>query len=175
MSERGANAPARPGEGGWRPIVPAPVLDAGISIALGVAILGASSGLGARAQREHLPAAAIVVLAAMGLILFWRRRFPGTVLAIMAVLVALLAVMSTSLEGAFIAVLIASYLGTALGLGLGAALADAFTHAQQATVVIPGRQLVSYIVATAIAGVLAAIVPARRAARLNVLDAIAAE
>src|SRR5260221_14702725 len=70
---------------------------------------------------------------------------------------------------------IGAVLGTVLGLALGAALADAFTRSQHATVTIPPTRIAVYIVATAAAGVLAAIAPARRAARLNVLDAIAAE
>jgi putative ABC transport system permease protein len=77
-------------------------------------------------------------------------------------------------ESVIIAI-IGAVLGAALGLGLGAALADAFTRAQQATVVISPGQVIAYIVAAALAGVPAAIAPARRAARLNVLDAIAAE
>jgi putative ABC transport system permease protein len=77
-------------------------------------------------------------------------------------------------ESVIIAV-IGALLGTVLGLGLGAALADAFTRSQQATVAIPVGQVVTYIVAAALAGILAAIAPARRAARLKVLDAIAAE
>jgi len=77
-------------------------------------------------------------------------------------------------ESMIIAV-IGAVLGTVLGLALGAALADAFTRSQQATVTIPPTRIAVYIVATAAAGVLAAIAPARRAARLNVLDAIAAE
>ncbi len=98
---------------GWIPVVPAPILDA--CIALGVALLAAASGFGARAQGERVPAAAIPVLAAMGVILLWRRRFPGPVLAVMAVLVTLLVLMRTSLEGAFIAVLIASYSAAVYG------------------------------------------------------------
>jgi predicted lysophospholipase L1 biosynthesis ABC-type transport system permease subunit len=113
-----------------------------------------------------------------------------------------LAAAGASLEGGFVAVLVSSYsaigmrrgqlaqmvaaesmiiavigavLGSALGLALGAALAEAFTRSQQATVSIPVTQIAAYIVATALAGVLAAIAPARRAARLNILEAIAAE
>jgi putative ABC transport system permease protein len=37
---------------------------------------------------------------------------------------------------------------------------------------IPGLQLALFVVLAAIVGVLAAVLPARRAARLNVLDAI---
>ena len=77
-------------------------------------------------------------------------------------------------ESMIIAV-IGAVLGSALGLALGAALADAFTRSQQATVSIPVTQIAAYIAATAVVGVLAAIAPARRAARLNVLQAIAAD
>jgi len=77
-------------------------------------------------------------------------------------------------ESVIIAV-IGAVLGSALGLALGAALADAFTRSQQATISIPATQIAAYIVATAAAGVLAAIAPARRAARLNVLEAITAD
>jgi putative ABC transport system permease protein len=68
---------------------------------------------------------------------------------------------------------IGALLGTVLGLGLGAALAAAVTH--RAAVSVPGGQLVIYILATAAAGLLASIAPARRAARLDMLAAIAAE
>jgi putative ABC transport system permease protein len=77
-------------------------------------------------------------------------------------------------ESVIIAV-IGAVLGSALGLALGAALADAFTRSQQATVSIPAAQIAAYVAAAAVAGVLAAIAPARRAARLNVLAAIAAD
>ena len=40
---------------------------------------------------------------------------------------------------------------------------------------VPYSQLVVYVVIAAIAGIVAAILPARRAARLNVLDAISHE
>jgi putative ABC transport system permease protein len=40
---------------------------------------------------------------------------------------------------------------------------------------IPGGQLVVYVVLAGLAGVLAALLPARRAAKLNVLEAIAYE
>jgi putative ABC transport system permease protein len=77
-------------------------------------------------------------------------------------------------ESVIIAVM-GAVLGSALGLAFGAALAEAFTRSQQATVSIPVTQIAAYIVVTALAGVLAAIAPARRAARLNILEAIAAE
>lgn len=70
---------------------------------------------------------------------------------------------------------IGALLGTILGLGLGAGLAAALARSQQAAVAIPAGQLVIYILATGAAGVLASIGPARRAARLDMLNAIAAE
>ena len=70
---------------------------------------------------------------------------------------------------------IGAVLGTVLGLVLGGALAAAFTRAQQVTVVIPAGQIVFYVAAAVIAGLLAAIAPARRAARMNMLAAIATE
>jgi putative ABC transport system permease protein len=71
--------------------------------------------------------------------------------------------------------MIGAVLGIVLGLGLGAALAYAVTRAQQPTVVVPGVQLALFAAAAALAGVVASVAPARRAARLNVLAAIAAE
>jgi putative ABC transport system permease protein len=70
---------------------------------------------------------------------------------------------------------IGALLGIIVGLGLGAALAAALSTSRQATVAIPAGQLAIYILATAAAGVLASIGPARRAARLDTLTAIAAE
>jgi signal transduction histidine kinase len=95
-----------------RLIVPAWVQDA--AIAAGVALLGLASGFGA-GRNGHPPAAATALLTAMGLVLLPRRRFPGTVVALEAALVATLAVMRTSLEAAFIAVLVASYSAAVYG------------------------------------------------------------
>ena len=78
------------------------------ALALGVALLGLASGLGI-GRNGHLPAGATAVLTAMGLILIrlapLSRQRPGGHDA----LVATLAVTRTSLEAAFIAVLVASY------------------------------------------------------------------
>jgi hypothetical protein len=70
---------------------------------------------------------------------------------------------------------IGAALGTALVLGLGAALAAAFTRSQQLTVAIPAGQIVIYAFAAAFTGVLAAIGPAHRAARMNMLAAVTTE
>jgi putative ABC transport system permease protein len=77
-------------------------------------------------------------------------------------------------ESVIIAV-IGAVLGIAMGLGLGSALAYAVTRAQQPTVVVSPAQLVMFAGAAALAGVLASVAPARRAARLNMLDAIASQ
>ncbi len=79
-------------------------------------------------------------------------------------------------EAVIIAV-VGAVLGTGLGIGLGGALAAAITAGQGGSpvVVLPGGQLLLYVALAAAAGVLAAIAPARRAARLDVLAAIATE
>jgi signal transduction histidine kinase len=94
-------------------IVPPRIQDA--AIALGVALLGLGSGLGMGRTGGHLPPAATAELTAMGLVLYPRRRFPGAVIAVTAALVAALAFMRTSLEAAFIAVLVASYSAAVYG------------------------------------------------------------
>ncbi len=83
------------------------VLDAGI--ALGVALMGLAGGLSAAAKGGDAAVATAPALVAMGLVLFLRRRLPGTVLAVVAALVAFLAMLGASVDGAFVAVLIASY------------------------------------------------------------------
>jgi signal transduction histidine kinase len=110
---RDGRTSATAGGKGLRPVVPAHLADA--LIALAVAVLGAGSALGARHQGEHVPVAATAILAAMGLILYARRRFPGSVVVVMALLVAGLAALGTSLEGGFIAVLISSYSAAVYG------------------------------------------------------------
>ena len=62
-------------------------------------------------------------------------------------------------------------LGTIFGVAAVIAIPDTFID----TVAIPWGGLVQYVIIAAIAGILAAILPARRAARLNVLDAISHE
>jgi signal transduction histidine kinase len=106
---------ATPPAGGTaiRHLVPAPVLDAVTAIA--IAVLGLASGFGARAQHEHMPLAAIPLLALMGLVLYPRRRFPAAVLAAVAAMVAALAVMGANLGGSFLAVLCACYSAAVYG------------------------------------------------------------
>lgn len=76
------------------------------------------------------------------------------------------------------AVLIALFgtaLGLALGLFFGWALVRALASEGFTTFAVPVAQLVVIAVIAAIAGVLAAVLPARRAARLDILGAIATE
>jgi len=87
-------APAAPERAGarLRHLIPPRVADAVIAVA--VALLGLASGLGGRAQHEHMPLAAIPVLTAMGLVLYPRRRFPAAVLAAVAAGVVVLVVLN---------------------------------------------------------------------------------
>ncbi|MCA1691194.1 MAG: ABC transporter permease [Actinobacteria bacterium] len=71
---------------------------------------------------------------------------------------------------------ITSVLGAILGLTVGVlfgwALLATLSSEGISELVFPGGQLAIYVVVAAIAGVLAAVGPARRAARLDVLEAI---
>jgi putative ABC transport system permease protein len=72
-----------------------------------------------------------------------------------------------------------SLFGTGLGLILGVAgawgIAKALAHEGVASFVLPGQQLVVIVGLAVLAGVVAALGPARRAGRLNVLEAIASQ
>ena len=71
---------------------------------------------------------------------------------------------------------IVSLIGAVLGAGVGVLLAVLFTRPLEDFVLtIPAFTLVVLLILAAIAGVLAAVLPARRASRLNVLDALAYE
>jgi putative ABC transport system permease protein len=66
-------------------------------------------------------------------------------------------------------------LGLAVGVLFGWAIVSGLSDQGISHVVIPGGQLIVYVVLAAIAGVVAAVFPARRAARLDVLAAISNE
>jgi putative ABC transport system permease protein len=69
-------------------------------------------------------------------------------------------------------------IGAALGLLLGIPLGAAFTQVDQlnlTTFSLPWTQIVAGVVLAAVAGLLAGVVPARRAARLDVLEALHTE
>ena len=73
-----------------------------------------------------------------------------------------------------ITALIGAGLGIAAGLGLAAIVTSVFAD-EGLTFAVPAGSLVVLTVVAALAGVLAAIVPARRASRLDVLTALAYE
>jgi putative ABC transport system permease protein len=71
--------------------------------------------------------------------------------------------------------IVTALMGAALGMGVGIFLALLITHAlssQGIVFAVPYLQLVYFVAAAIVVGVLAAIFPARRAARLNVLEAL---
>ena len=78
------------------------------------------------------------------------------------------------LESVVIAVF-GTLLGLVLGVALGSALVTALSGEGIDELVIPYGQLVAYLVVGALIGVLAAVWPARRAARLDILGAITTE
>jgi len=76
------------------------------------------------------------------------------------------------------AVLVALFgagLGVLLGVGFGAALVTTLADDGITTLVVPGGRIAVYLVGAGLAGVLAAALPARRAARLDVLRAVTVE
>ena len=71
--------------------------------------------------------------------------------------------------------IVTALMGAALGIGVGIFLALLITHAlssQGIVFAVPYLQLVYFVAAAIVVGLLAAILPARRAARLNVLEAL---
>jgi putative ABC transport system permease protein len=73
-----------------------------------------------------------------------------------------------------ITALIGAVSGMALGLGLGALVTSAFSQ-EGLSFAVPAGSLIAFAVVAVVAGVLAAVLPARRAARTNVLVALAYE
>jgi putative ABC transport system permease protein len=78
------------------------------------------------------------------------------------------------LEAVVIA-LLGAVLGVVMGVVFGLAVMQPLADEGLDVVVVPGLQLVWYVVGAGLVGVLAAVLPARRAARLDVLQAIATE
>jgi len=78
-----------------------------------------------------------------------------------------------TIEAGIIAVF-GGLLGTVLGIGIGTALGSALT-AGTPTFDVPVGRLAAYLVVSVVAAMLAAAVPARRASRMDLLDAIATE
>jgi putative ABC transport system permease protein len=76
---------------------------------------------------------------------------------------------------AVIIVIIGAILGLSIGIFFGWALVRALADEGITTFAVPGGQLLLYMLLAVGAGILAAIPPARRAAKLNVLEAIGTE
>lgn len=71
--------------------------------------------------------------------------------------------------------LIGALAGAVLGIGLGLALSQALADEGIKSISVPGLQVTLYVVLAAVAGVLAAIGPARSAAKVDVLRAVVAD
>ena len=71
--------------------------------------------------------------------------------------------------------LIGALSGAALGIGIGLALSQALKDEGIKAISIPGPQIALYVVLAAVAGVLAALGPARSAARVDVLKAVVSD
>ena len=93
--------------------------------------------------------------AGIGASLYWRRRYPAMTLA------ACFALGLIQLA--------------AFGTGFGWATGKAFLRAQGGPVSFPVLQIVGYVVLASVAALLASVIPARRAARLTVIDGLAAD
>jgi putative ABC transport system permease protein len=65
--------------------------------------------------------------------------------------------------------------GVVIGIAFGWAMQQALAPQGFTTLGIPTVQIAVYVILAALAGVLAAIMPARRAARLNILEAVSYE
>jgi putative ABC transport system permease protein len=68
--------------------------------------------------------------------------------------------------------LIGALTGAGLGIGIGVALAHVLEAEGITGIAIPGPQIVLYVALAAVAGVLAAVGPARSAAKVDVLKAV---
>jgi len=64
-------------------------------------------------------------------------------------------------------------LGTAMGVGLGWLMVEALPSSFADSLAVPTGQIVTLVIVAAVAGLIAALLPARRAGRMNVLAAIA--
>jgi putative ABC transport system permease protein len=76
---------------------------------------------------------------------------------------------------AVIIALLGALLGLVIGTGMGAAVVRALADQGLSKLSVPSSQLIGYVVVAFFIGVMAAVLPARRAARLNILEAIASE
>ena len=71
--------------------------------------------------------------------------------------------------------LLGTFLGLIVGLFFGWAVVEALKDEGISEFALPGGQLLTVVVVGALAGALAAVAPARRAAKLDVLQAVSAQ
>jgi len=76
---------------------------------------------------------------------------------------------------ALIIAVFGSLLGVAIGTGLGTTVVSTLADDGVGTLSFPIAQLAGWVMAGGVAGMVAAILPARKAARMDVLDAISYE
>lgn len=116
--------------------------------------------------------AALGIVNTLGLSMIERTREVGLLRAIGLRRFQLWGVIT--LESIVISVL-GALLGLACGLVFGVALMYALRDEGLEVISVPGLQLLSFLISAIFLGVIAALIPAFRAARLNVLDAISTE
>jgi putative ABC transport system permease protein len=71
--------------------------------------------------------------------------------------------------------LLGALVGAGLGIGLGLALSQSLKGQGITQVAVPSTQVLLYVLAAAVAGIVAAIGPARSAARVDVLKAVVSD
>jgi putative ABC transport system permease protein len=108
----------------------------------------------------------------LGLSIFERIRELGLLRAVGATRRQLRAMIRW--EAVIIAVL-GALLGLAVGVFFGWTMVQGLSSEGITQFVVPGGQLVGFVLAAAVAGILAAVLPGRRAARIDVLRAITTE
>lgn len=128
------------------------LVNALLSLAIAIAVIGIANTL---ALSVHERIREIGLLRAVGM----TKRQVRTTIRYESVLIALFGAL----------------LGLAVGLALGVALVTAMRTSGVTRLEIPIAPIVEVVVVALLAGVVASLSPARRAARLNVLEAIAAE
>jgi putative ABC transport system permease protein len=70
---------------------------------------------------------------------------------------------------------LAGVLGLGLGAGLGAVTVSALSRSAPLAIVLPAGRLGAVVLVAVVAGLVAGLAPARRAARMDVLEAIATQ
>ncbi|HEY6497064.1 MAG TPA: FtsX-like permease family protein [Trebonia sp.] len=128
------------------------LLDGLVAVSIAIALVGMANTLSLSILERTRESA---LLRAIGLTRRQLRRMIG----MEAVLIALMGTVA----------------GVAFGVGFGWAISRGFTRTQDVAVSYPVLQITAYAVLAAVAALLASVIPARRAARLSVIEGLAAE